>query len=288
MRFWNWFASLLLLPGTAYGAACCGGGFASPSVIAGDERAQATAQLTHSQTAAEVDAQGYWRSRRETGEALRFDIAHLLSDRWQAGVSTQVKRRRLSVDSSSGWGDTAMTLAYEVLPDWTYHPIRPKGIGWIQAVTPTGRSVHESRNPLTLDAMGRGFWSFSGGMLFTKSWLPWDAFLSFETHRGLARTFSENRYRPGWGGSAGGGGGGSLGQARLGIQLTWSWEDPVTVNGVGGATSRYATLAASGSWMFSDEWAASVLWSDQTIFGSPAQASLGRSVGFQLQRRWLR
>ncbi|NUM88872.1 MAG: hypothetical protein HUU37_06695, partial [Bdellovibrionales bacterium] len=111
---------------------------------------------------------------------------------------------------------------------------------------------------------------------------------SVEIHRGLARDFSGARYRPGWGGGAGLGGGRSFGRARLGAQVAWSWEGPVVAGASKGALSRWATVSASGSWMFSDEWAASLQWSDQTLLGSPSQASLGRAVGLQIQRRWLR
>lgn len=281
----------------AFGAACCGGGFATPSIISGDDKAQLTSSLSHSEIQSDVYTNGLWKKREqaENSETLRLDGAHIFNDRWQAGFSIPVIKRSRADESSSGFGDVSTLLGYEYLPDWDYHPYRPKGIGFLQLVLPTGKSVYESDNIYGLDSRGRGFWALGAGTLLTKAFGKYDVFFNFEAHRAFNKSIDENntsaKLKPGWGGNLGLGAGYNTAQFRFGGNLTWSYEDPIAIEGTissDGDLQRYTTLGLTASYLASDEWGATLSYSDQTLMGSPLNTSLSRSVMIMLQRRWLR
>ena len=95
--------------------------------------------------------------------------------------------------------------------------------------------------------------------------------------------------KPGWGGTVSVGSGWNTKQWRLGAALSWTYEDPVSVNGkfeIPGLLERYATGSLSTSYLASDEWSGTLSYSDQTLFGSPLHTSLGRTIAFQVQRKW--
>lgn len=277
----------------AFAAACCGGGFAAPALIAGDDRAQATLSTAFTDIRRDVGADGIWRPRAvpETSFTTKAEAAHIFSDRWQAGAALPLLHRRRAEQGSTGLGDATLNLGYEFLPDWDYHPWRPKGLGYLQLTLPTGRSVHEARHRLQLDSRGRGFWAVGAGTLLTKSWGALDAFFQAEAHRAFSRTLaSGTQLKPGWGGTAGGGLGASMGDFRLGVASLWTYEQPLDTRNPeqAGALQRFATVTASVHYLASPEWAFTLAYSDQLFLGQPHNTSLARGAGFTVQRRWAR
>jgi hypothetical protein len=280
---------------SAWPAACCGGGFAAPALISGDDRAQLTASYGYSEIADDVGADSLWRRRegQELSQTFKLEAAHIFRDRWQAGAGIPLVKRSRAGESSTGLGDIAATLGYEYLPDWDYSPWRPKGLGFIQLTAPSGRSINESDAMYQLDARGRGFWAIGAGTLLTKIIGKWDLFSSLEAHRSFARHFAnasaQGTLRPGFGGSLGFGAGYNLTALRFGGGITWTYEDPVDVSGTLnslGSPQRYATASLSASYLMRDDLA--VTYTDQTWFGSPANTTLGRGALLLLQKRWPR
>lgn len=287
--------SLLLSAEAALGAACCGGGIAAPAMIAGDDRAQLTSSYSFTEVAVDsVDSRGIWRKweHHQRVETFRVEGAHLLSDRWQAGFSLPVIRRSRLEQTYTGLGDVSATLAYEYLPDWDYHPIRPKGTGFLQLSFPTGKARAES-DVGGLDSRGNGFLSVGLGTLLTKAMGPYDLFTLAEIHRSMpkdvANTSVKGTLRPGYGGTLTLGAGYNFWAWRIGPSLSWTYEDPVELRGdvsSSGTLERYTTAALALSYLPSDAWAGTLTYSDQTLFGSPLNTSLGRSFALQVQRRW--
>ena len=94
---------------------------------------------------------------------------------------------------------------------------------------------------------------------------------------------------PGWGGELGVGFGYSFGDLRLGPSLTWSYEDAIAFGESSpGARERFATVALSAAYLFDPTLAVTFSVSDQTLFGHPVNARLGRGAALQVQRRWAR
>lgn len=245
-----------------------------------------TGTYSFSEIRADVYPDGIWKKRDfyESSETFRLEGARVFHDRWQAGASLPVVRRSRAEEASSGLGDIAGTVGYEYLPDWDYHPWRPRGLGYVQVVAPTGRAIQDSDTQYQLDSRGRGFWSLGLGTLLTKVFGTWDVFTNFEGHRSFARAGRE----PGWGANLAAGAGYNLADARLGSSLTWTHEDGVDTEDSHGAAERFATFAVSASYLYSEEWAATLVYADQTLFGDPSNTRLGQAVSLMLQRRWSR
>jgi hypothetical protein len=290
--------SLLLKPSFVFAAACCGGGFASPSLIAGDHATQFTASTSLGEVVVDnVDGDGYWRrfENHTDLKTVRLEGATLLSDRFQAGFAVPIVSRSRLGQSFTGLGDLAATVGYEYLPDWDYNPIRPKGLGFLQITLPTGKSRFESENG-GLDSRGNGFFALGAGTLLTKTFDNVDTFVSLEGHKGFSKSVNTSiltgKLSPGFGANFGGGAGYNTEHFRFGGSVTWTVEAPVHVDGLGtnfdSSVERYATAALSLSYLASEEWASTLSYIDQTWFGSPVNTSLARSVALQFQRRWSR
>ncbi len=295
--FYLAFASAFAFGQNLWASACCGGGFSGPSLITGDDRAMLSSSYSQSVIRDDAEASGYWRRRNvaENLETVTIQASHIFWDRWQAGLNIPAVRRSRAGEISSGLGDIAATLGYEILPDWDYHPIRPKGIGFLQLVAPTGKSIQESDSTQQLDARGRGFWALGLGAIFTKTFSRWDAFSSTDLHKSFEKNYASSqgsgRLIPGWGGSFGLGGGFNFGDYRVGSSLTWNYEDAVEVRGEPsskGAPQRFVTAGLSLSKSLSDEWTFLGQISDQRLFGAPQNTTLGQTFLLQIQKRWLR
>lgn len=297
VSFFSFFLVGILFSAKAKAAACCGGGFAAPSIIAGDDKAQLTTSYSETKVVVDnVDTQGFWRKwgTHQQVQTFKIEGAHIFWDRFQAGLSIPVIQRSREGLKYSGLGDISTSLGYEYLPDWDYNPYRPKGIGFLQLTLPTGKSKADSEVG-GLDSRGNGFWALGLGSLLTKTWAKFDSFASFELHRSFGKDVSNSQFsgklEPGYGGNLGIGLGYNVKDYRLGYSITWTYEDAVktrSISGTGnnGSIERYATGVLNASYMANDEWSGTFSYSDQTLFGSPVNTSLGRSVALQVQRRW--
>ncbi len=292
------FALLSMLSASkTQAAACCGGGFAAPSVIAGDDKAQLTTSYSTTEVVVDnVDAQGIWRrwDAHQQVKTFKIEGAHVFWDRFQVGFSVPVIQRSRESLNYSGLGDVSTSLGYEYLPDWNYNPFRPKGIGFLQLTLPTGKSKADS-DVGGLDSRGNGFWALGLGTLLTKTWAKFDSFVSLEAHRSFGKEVSSSQFsgklEPGYGGNLGIGLGYNIKDYRFGSSVTWAYEDAVKTSSNSGSSNegsieRYAAGVLSASYMASDEWSGTFSYSDQTLFGSPVNTSLGKGVALQIQRRW--
>lgn len=297
---------LILEKPLARGAACCGGSFAAPSLITGDDSQQLTASVSRAQIIDDVFENGKWQKRANTelSETLKLEGAMLVSDQWQAGASLPILRRSLDSGSSStanassdGVGDISVDVGYEILPEWDYNVWRPRGLAFLQLTAPSGQSVWQSTDPQQLDVRGRGVWALGVGTVLSKVILPFDVQTTAEIHRSFDRSVEspqaqgEVNLKPGWGGSVYIGGGWSRKSIRVGGGIAWNYEDAIRVEGAtrsDGTLERNATASVSLAYLISDEWAASAAYTDQTLFGSPLNTKLTRGATVSLQRRWPR
>ncbi len=293
----SFLAATLLLSAEALASACCGGNFSGPSLITGDDKALVSQSVSLAKIDTDVEASGLWRKRdqAERMETLNLQGSHVFGERWQAGASVPVIKRARSQETSSGFGDLSANLGYEYWPDWEYHPIRPKGIGYLQLILPTGKSIQESDLASQLDARGRGFWALGAGTVLTKNFATVDVFSQADLHKSFEKDYtssqSSGRLKPGWGGSLGLGGGYHFSKYRFGTSLIWNYEDAVDVEGdiqSKGAPQRFVTAAVNLSWLLENEWSILIQAADQGLFGAPSNTTLSQTVMLQIQKRWLR
>lgn len=293
--YFLFFSFLFFISADALAAACCGGSASSSAIITGDQKAIFNTVYSWNDVVIDsVDSSGYWHTSHEHQKVqnLRLETSHIFWDQWQAGVSIPLISREKFSDTYSGLGDIATTIGYEYLPDWNYNPYRPHGVGFMTLTAPTGKSKLDS-DVGGLDSRGNGLWALGFGTFLNKNWLNWDAVSSIEIHRSFMREVTSGvTLRPGYGGSLMLGGGYNWGNYRLGSSITWNYEDPIAVDNnfsnSDGYVERYATYAASLSYLIDDDWSGTFSYTDQTLFGNPLNTSLGRGVGLQFQRRWSR
>ncbi|MGE3610569.1 MAG: hypothetical protein AB7I27_13345 [Bacteriovoracaceae bacterium] len=292
--------SLLTISSKILAGACCGSGFTIPSIITTNDKAQIATSYTYSKVYADVFTNGDWRRRKEKDVTQTYKIegAHIFSDRFQFGTSIPYQKREregAQAGSSAGLGDVSFQLGYEYLPDWDYNPYRPKGIGYLSLITPTGRSIYESKDGSGIDARGRGFWGVGAGSVLTKDWDSFDANMNFEAHYSFPKRVSnqttKGTIRPSYGGSMAVGAGYNLKKLRLGGLINWFYEAPTDVTGTTpskGTLKRYASGSVLLSYLLENNQSLVLSYSDQTIFGSPLNTSLSKSITLFYQKRWER
>ncbi len=282
---------------TSFAASCCGGGFLSQSIITGDERATLASGFSFSNISTEVSDQGLWQNRSvpETLETFRVQGAHIFSDRFQIGGSIPFVRRTRGGGNSSGLGDATLTLGYEILPEWDYSYWRPRGVSYVTITAPSGRSIQDATDSLQLDVRGRGFWAIGIGTTLTKIISKFDFLTTFELHRSFPREISTETFAgqlvPGFGAAWSVGSGLNFNDSRVGASLGFNYEDAVETRGrlaSTGAPVRFATASLTASQMFAGDWTASLMISDQTLFGAPTNTTLAKSATVTLQRRFQR
>ncbi len=287
----------------AVAAACCGGGFALPSIITNDDNMQISTSFAESKVDTDVFSNGNWQKRtnNDVTQSFKIDAAHLISDRWQVGLSTNIIKR--SRDGSMGGseqtlGDSTVSIGYEALPDWDYNPYRPHIVTFTSLNIPTGKSIYESDTGI--GSSGRGFWALTIGSVLNKSWGNWDTNATIEIHKGITKSIRtadfDGQAQPGFGHSYSFGGGYSLRNLRFGTSIAWNYEDPIklisssntnTAN-IPAAEQRFATGSAIISYMPSNDLSLALSYSDQTIFGDPTNTTLSKTVSFLLQKKWAR
>lgn len=278
-------------------AACCGGSFAAPAMIVGDEKAQITTSYSYNLVTDDVGTNSIWQKRQseEVTQTYKIDGAHVWKDRWQSGLSIPVVHKVRSTESTTGTGDISATLGYEYLTDWDYNPWRPRGFGFLQLILPSGLSIHESQKTYQTDVTGKGFWALGAGTVLTKTRGLYDGFLNLDIHKSFSKSYanavSSGTVKPGWGGGFGAGLGYNRNAYRFGTSITWNYEDAIDVHGTSpsaGSPQRYATANLSVSYLWKNNWASTLSYSDQTIFGSPTNTSLSKGAIVFLQKRWPR
>ncbi|HEX7676229.1 MAG TPA: serine protease spb1 [Bdellovibrio sp.] len=282
-----------------WAASCCGGGFAFPALILGDDKAQLTTSLSYGSVTDYVYPDGKWThvNDHNVSSTFKIDGALLMTDRTQAGISIPVVYKKVSDETNSGLGDMALNLGYEILPELSYSAWKPKGLGFLQITLPTSPSVYDATNVFAADSRGRGFFALGTGMIFTKIFGKWDTNASGELHRSFARSFDSDgaggavTVTPGWGHSITIGGGWSYGDFRLGSSLSSMYEDGYRVRGAqdsDGSSQQNMTWSVIANYMLGMESAITLSYADQTIFGSPENSNLSKTVTLSYQQRWQR
>ncbi len=293
------FAFLLLSILTrpiAHAGGCCGGGFALPSMIANDDRAQLSTELAYGWIASDVSSSGVWRDRQslESTTSTRLSGAVASGERAQIGASLPFMSRGRGEESQAGFGDLSVTTGYELLTDWDYSTYLPKLLGFLGVNAPTGRSVNEATNAYRLDSRGRGYWAVAAGLLATKAIRKFDIFTSLEAHRSFSKQVGDFEEVPGFGSSFGAGIGYTISGTRYGLSSNTVLEDPIDLHGSiesRGSFSRLTALTATvGRDIETSEGmiGVSASFTDQSLLGAPSNATLSKTVVLLFSKRWAR
>lgn len=291
--------AMLFSSTASWAASCCGGGFAFPALILGDDKAQVTSSISYGQITDDVLTNQKWVRRDDSNRSSTFkmEAAVLVSDTLQTGISIPIVSRKISNEESTGLGDISLSLGHETFPELSYSRWKPKGVTFLQLTLPTSPSIYDASNTLAVDSRGRGFFTLGGGLALIKVFGTWDANSSLELHKSFARNFNsssaggEISATPGWGHSWTVGAGYNKGDWRLGTSFTGMYEDAIEISGAqssDGSTQKNITWTMVANYMMDLENAWTISYADQTLFGNPQNTSLSKTLTVSFQTRWQR
>lgn len=296
------FITLLIMSKSSMAASCCGGGSNLPSLITGDNRAQIGLTLSNASEIGRTNSTGtptFWNENKDKStQVASIKGAYLFDNFLQFGVETSLLSKKYVDDkgmneSDSELGDTSLVSAYEFMPETSSSFTNPRGFSFFKLTIPTGTSNFENQNPGLTDVSGKGLWTASLGMAFTKVYRGFDYQVMAEGHHSLERTFikSDENVSPGPGTSAilAVGYSPSRTMWRFGAALSPHYESKktITTNSKVITTSEeyYWDSSISASYMVGD-YGYTASYVDQTLIGPTKNTTLSRTISISLLRRW--
>ena len=291
------FLFSLSVQSQAIAAACCGGSSAVPSLITNDDRQLWSFSFVQSHPQIDVSSDRVWsrKSNIETNQIYKLDVASIFSDIWQWGISSTFHQKSIDGNlggESSGLGDLALQLGYEYLPEWSYHPIRPKAVAFLTLNIPFGKSIYESDEVTGVDSRGKGFYSLGIGSVFLKNWRNFDLNILTEFHQSMNKEIRNQQMngtlQPGHGYSTSFGAGWNQSQSRLGFSIGTFFEEGIDFSGdftTQGQSQSYTNATFTWSYMLKDDQSLSLSYSDQSLFGNPKNLALAQSVQILFQKK---
>jgi hypothetical protein len=279
-----------LVPVAAHAGSCCGGGSATSLIV--PKYARALADLSFDTELYD----GYW-NQNGTHRAdppgsdlkqyrLNLGYAHRLARDWQAGMTLPYVWNENGYSglssSTSGLGDTTLSLWYEALDDESAWKIRdardliPAVTMGLSLLLPTGISPYDDVKS-SFDVTGRGFYRLDGNLLIDKTVQPWNASiaLTYGTHfersvnREYGRYVSPYRKELGDRFSASVSGGyrfvlGTGGDTLTGTaSYTYLHEDSGSINGADDITGGFEKQSAGLALTYANldrDWSARIAW----------------------------
>lgn len=183
----------------AYSSSCCGGGSSSSLIIVGDNRAEWGMSYSARSDLGQTNEHG-WSSFnsnnvRDNSQSLNFQGQYQLSESWQAGgkfsfIDKTIKKAGVEEDSQ-GLGDIDFQATYEYMPEFTYHPYKPRGFVYSRLTFPTSHSLYDSNTLLFSDVRGTGLFGVGLGNFFIKQLNSWTLKLGTEWTHYFGKTYSQ-------------------------------------------------------------------------------------------------
>jgi hypothetical protein len=116
---------------------------------------------------------------------FNIDGSMMIADRTQFGASLPLIQKQVTSPqghfAQTGVGDARFNLGFNLLPEYTYSPLRPKMFGFTQLILPTGISSADSVAPEQVDAIGEGRTSLATGLVILKDFAWFDAYFIPQT-----------------------------------------------------------------------------------------------------------
>ena len=240
-----------------------------------------------------------WSTKTRAINALNFSGSYLMSERLsvsgQGGVhfsKFKSDQQRSSLTDQKAT-DVLLSLNYEALPEYTYHPYKPKIFTSLFLNLPFGQSIFE---PGTLsegvNVTGHSLWGVGAGVTVYKAWFPFmlnqqfkflqlfsdelggqnlSSYYDFSSSTRL--TYALTRSFTGF------------------IGVTWAYISQRTVNSIilkdvtnrlEALSSQSTTVSLGGSYSLNDQVNLSLSYADQTLIGLPRNVVLNRTYTFNI------
>lgn len=290
---------LFFFQANAFGAACCGGSSAIPSLITGDNEAQLSLSQSYGKVIGRTYSKNtnifYSDTKKYKTYTTSIKGAYLLSPLLQIGGGISLLHKSHgegSVNESDTLiGDTDISVGYEFLPEKFFSVWKPRGFVYLKHVLPTGKSNHETETSLLTDVSGKGQHISSLGLVFTKIYksIDWQIFSEFKYL--FSETINQKDISSSLGDSLGYNIGYSPnnGAIRLSHGVTrHHFEDKeITVNNSNQDSAReeYWDFELGLAYMINDS-TFTVSYTDQTLLGDTENTTLSRTISISWLERW--
>lgn len=181
-----------------YASSCCGGGSSSSMIITGDNRSELALGYAYRSDLGQTDssAAAYFNNEAviDQKQSLNLQAQYQLSEFTQIATKTSFVDKKMDKsglhESNTGLGDIDLQATYEYLPEFTYHPIKPRGFTYLKLTIPTSKSLYDSLSSIRSDVRGSGLFSFSLGNFYIKKIDDWTLKLTTEWSHYIGKKYS--------------------------------------------------------------------------------------------------
>lgn len=198
----------LLFSQKIFAASCCGGGSSSSMIITSDNRREISLGVSARTDIGQTDQNGWSTFNNDqiidSRTNFNFQYGEQLSENFQMGIKTSIAEKHVKKsgknEKNQGFTDLELQTTYEYLPEYTYHPYKPRGFLYAKLSIPLSNSIYDSQSTILSDVRGSGLYSTSFGNFFIKKLDLFTLKLGLELTRSFAKNFSKykiygfNRY----------------------------------------------------------------------------------------------
>lgn len=191
---------------TTFAASCCGGGAGTSVILPKFNELMIEANSAYEQFDGNWNPNGQYVDEID-GQDLNeltttLSIAKRLHDQWQFSVNLPYTRHDNQypgeTGSSSGLGDTSMSLWYEAFENVTciyriagWESLKPSIYLGGQLTVPTGKSRYSDRVERSEEITGRGFYRFDSQVMIEKTIYPWSLSVTWMYGKYLERPVNQ-------------------------------------------------------------------------------------------------
>jgi hypothetical protein len=198
----------LLISQKLFAASCCGGGSSSSMIITSDNRREISLGFSARTDIGQTDQNGWstFNNDQIIDSRSNFNLQYgeQLAENFQLGLKTSIAEKHVKKsgknEKTQGFTDLELQTTYEYLPEYTYHPYKPRGFLYTKLSIPLSKSIYNSQSSILSDVRGSGLYSASLGNFFMKKFDLITLKVGLDFTRSLAKKFSEfkiygfNRY----------------------------------------------------------------------------------------------
>lgn len=291
MRFFLTLSFILLLKGNVYAASCCGGGSSSSLILVGDNIQEYSLSFSYRNDLGQTDNVGWSLFHNDSvidrQNALNFQLQRQITDRYQLAAKSGVVEKNIKKqnrhEKTTGLSDIEMQLTYEILPEYTYSPWKPRGFLYTKISKPMSRSLYDSSSSIYSDVRGSGLYTAGLGTFFIKNISSFTLKTTIEWQHFFGKDFGNSSLSdydkfmlP-------------LGVSyaltslpvAVGAGASWSYQTSKKLQGARASTSDqeyFWDINGFVNWVITREHAVGLSYSDSTLVGKNVNSPLYRSL----------
>ena len=190
----------LLINFSIYASSCCGGSSSYPNLILSDYQYRLNLSYSNAINTNVADINKKIdesnQSQNNIKENIQLGIYHKILPLWQFGFNLNYVQNTIQSnegeDSAQKFGDTQATIGYEFLPEFTYHPFKPRGFLTYSLGIPSGESIYEVKRSDPLFVTGEGTRSHQFALILNRAFNSLDYFFLIGQRIYESHNFQQN------------------------------------------------------------------------------------------------